>query len=232
MMLKQSLIKVQAYDEAIWTWKILSGTTDKLQDEVARLVEKGKGKFRQAPIVLEIENKHFQANELAVLIEILAQNQVVVIGIRSPIQELIDFAKFAGLAIFDKPVVASKKEPSKIPAVAHHHQEQKLPKIVVGRITASEQVLSKDGDLVLLGEVEAGADAIAHGSITTYSAMRGSVFAGINGDKEATIFIHSFDAQLVSIAGVYKQFDTVPNKLQSHSVRVILKNGKLKFKTV
>jgi septum site-determining protein MinC len=42
---------------------------------------------------------------LAVLIEILTQNNMVAIGIRSPVQELIDFAKFAGLAVFDKVVV-------------------------------------------------------------------------------------------------------------------------------
>jgi septum site-determining protein MinC len=52
-----------------------------------------------------LENKHFQANELAVLIEILTQNNMVTIGIRSTVQELIDFARFSGLVVFDKPAV-------------------------------------------------------------------------------------------------------------------------------
>jgi septum site-determining protein MinC len=43
---------------------------------------------------------HFQANELAVLIEILTQNNMVTIGIRSTVQELIDFARFSGLVVF------------------------------------------------------------------------------------------------------------------------------------
>jgi hypothetical protein len=71
---------------------VLGKNTDELFTEIANLAEGNKGEFQQAPIVLEIENKHFQVNEVAVLIEILTQNNMVAIGIRSPVQELIDFA--------------------------------------------------------------------------------------------------------------------------------------------
>ncbi|BAS68061.1 MAG: septum site-determining protein MinC [Gammaproteobacteria bacterium] len=226
-------IEFQACDEVIYTLKISGKTTLKLHDEVVGLIEAGKGKFRCAPVILEIKDTHFQANELAVLVEILAQNQVVVIGVRSSIQELLDFAKFTGLAVFDGPSVASKIEPTKVQKVIQNIAEKNtMPKIIVGDVTSSEQVLAKDGDLALMGTVEEGADVIAQGSITTYKAMKGNAFAGVDGDTEATIVIQSFDAQLVSIAGVYKQFNTVPNKLQSQPVRVSLKNGKLKFKTL
>lgn len=226
---KSNLVEIQTQNEAIYTLKILSKTTDKLFDEIANLVEKDTAKFKYIPVILEIENKHFQANELAVLIEILTQNKMVVIGIRSPVQELIDFARFAGLAIFNKSVATPKKEnkDKSSPALKH-----RLPKIVVGEVSSSEQVLSKDSDLVLLGSVKADADVIAHGSISAYREMRGNAFAGVDGDEKATIFIHSFNAKLVSIAGIYKQFETVPAKLHSRSVMIDLKANKLRFQII
>lgn len=229
---KDSLVEIQAQDEVIYTLKILSKTTDKLFDEIANLVENGKGKFKHMPVILEIKNKHFQVNELAVLIEILTQNQLVAIGIRSPVQELIDFAKFAGLAIFKSTEVPKKETKIKPNKVSQSELKHRLPRIVVGEVASSEQVLSKNSDLVLLGAVKADADVIAHGSISAYREMQGRVFAGIDGDEKATIFIHSFGAQLVSIAGVYKQFETVPTKLHLRSVMVDLKENKLRFQII
>jgi hypothetical protein len=44
---------------------------EKLFDEITSLLEVDKNKFQYAPVVLEIENKHFQANELAVLMRLV-----------------------------------------------------------------------------------------------------------------------------------------------------------------
>ena len=59
-----------------------------------------KDELQDLPVILDIKGDDLQANELAVMLEILVQNQVVVIGIRSNKQELIDFANFSGLAHF------------------------------------------------------------------------------------------------------------------------------------
>ena len=158
---------------------------------------------------------------------------MVTIGIRTRSQELIDFAKFSGLAVFDKPAVDFDQEhQAKSAQVSKPKLKHRLPKIVVGEVASSEQVLSKDSDLVLLGSVKVDADVIAHGSVFAYREMQGSVFAGINGDEKATIFINEFNPQLVAIAGVYKQFEKVRSKLHSRSVMVDLKNGKLRFQII
>ncbi|CAB9540720.1 Septum site-determining protein MinC [uncultured Gammaproteobacteria bacterium] len=232
---KTDLIEVKIQNEALYTLKVLGKNTDELFTEIANLAEGNKGEFQQAPIVLEIENKHFQVNELAVLIEILTQNNMVAIGIRSPVQELIDFAKFAGLAVFDKVVVPPKEPEEAKPSEQEKpvpDKEYRLPKIVEGEVVSAQQEFSENSDLVLLGAVKTGGEIIACGSIFAYKVVQGKVFAGIDGDEEATIFINEFEAQLVSIAGTYKQFDVIPAKLQSHSVRIDLKEGKLRFQII
>lgn len=264
--------EVEIQNQAIYTLKILSQTTNKLFEEIAELSMKGKGEDQFTPVILEIKNKHFQANELAVLMEVLTQNNIVAIGIRSQVQELVDFARFAGLAVFDKPQsqVAVKEQeapqqnkkqnppqpsakniakstPEKTPKAvpeetpkptseeaskAAHDICQSDAKIVIGEVASSDQILAKGCDLILMGAVLADAEVLAHGSIAARSTMRGKVFAGIYGDEKAMIFIDSFHAQLISIAGTYKIFKMIPRKLFEKSVVIDLHEGKLRFKVV
>lgn len=109
-MKKANLIEVKTQTEALYTLRVLTNNTDDLLTEIADLASNNKKQFQHAPVILEIENKHFQANELAVLIEILTQNDMVAVGIRSQKQELIDFAKFSGLAVFGKSLTPSKSK--------------------------------------------------------------------------------------------------------------------------
>ncbi len=235
--METNLLEAQLQGEMLYTLKVLSKNAKELADEIANLVEIDNNKIQYAPIILEIGNKHFQANELAVLIEILTQHNMVAIGIRSEVQELIDFARFAGLAVFDKPIaIVEEKAPEQaksVPAPKEtQNQEHRLPKIIINEVDTSEQVFTKDSDLVLLGGMKADAEAISHGGVSAYRKVSGKIFAGVDGNEKATIFIHDFNAQLISIAGVYKQFEVTPSKLKGHSVMIDLKDGKLRFQVV
>lgn len=246
-------IEVKTQTQKINTFKVLNNDIESLSGEIENLANNNK-QFQQMPVILEIDQVDFQANELAILVEILTQNNIVTIGIRTQKQELIDFAKFSGLAIFGKALTAdepkkpskndakkpsknepkkpSKNKPKNEPSKPHQDKTYKAPKIVAYKVHSSAQILAKDGDLVLLNTVKRNSEVIAHGSISAYKEVSGSVFAGVSGDKKATIFIQSFNAQLVSIAGVYKQFETVPVKLYARPVMIDLKDEKLRFQIV
>jgi len=70
-----SKIEVITQTEALYTLRVLSNNTDALVDEINLLARSSKAQFQHAPVILEIESRNFQANELAVLIEILSQNE-------------------------------------------------------------------------------------------------------------------------------------------------------------
>ena len=234
-------IEVITQTEALYTLRVLTNNTDILVDEITALASSNKAQFQHAPVILEIEYKNFQANELAVLIEILAQNEMVAVGIRSLKQELIDFAKFSGLAVFGKSLSPSSKVKIKTqvvaqpaPSVPNPHQDKtyQAPKIITNKVYSFQQVIAQDRDLVLLEKVKSGADVMSFGSISAYKEVQGSLFAGIQGDEKATIFVQSFNAELVSIAGVYKKFDVVPTKLYARSVMIDLFNDQLRFQII
>ncbi len=231
-------IEVIVQTETLCTLKILSNNTDALADEVSLLASNNKAQFQYAPIILEIENKNFQANDLAVLIEVLAQNEMVAVGVRTQKQELVDFAKFSGLAVFKKPSSSTGKAKIKIQKVdsqianSYQNKTYQAPKIIANKVYSFKQVIAEDRDLVLLSKVSSGADVMAFGSISAYKEVKGSLFAGIQGDEKATIFVHSFNAELISIAGIYKKFDVTPTKLYARSVMIDLVNGRLRFQII
>jgi septum site-determining protein MinC len=80
--------------------------------------------------------------------------------------------------------------------------------LIVDRpLRSGQQIYAKGCDLVVLAMVSAGAEVIADGSIHIYAPLRGRALAGARGDTEARIFSTSFEAELVSVAGVYRNFE-------------------------
>lgn len=191
-----------------------------------------KADLQNLPVILDIKNDELQANELAVMLEILVQNQVVVIGIRSSKQELIDFANFSGLAHFP-----DVKKPAKTKEVKPDIQTVKAvtktaaPTVVKHRLTGDDQVVVDKGDLVLLDVAEKESELVAKQSVWAYQSVAGKVIAGID-NESATIYIQDFDAQLISIGGVYKQFEQTPDKLKGKTVMIDLDKGRLRFRLI
>lgn len=74
-------------------------------------------------------------------------------------------------------------------------------------LRSGQQVYARGGDLVVMAMVNAGAEVIADGNIHIYAPLRGRALAGARGDTNARIFTTCFEAELTSIAGVYRTFE-------------------------
>lgn len=71
-------------------------------------------------------------------------------------------------------------------------------------LRSGQQVYARGRDLVVMAMVNAGAEVIADGSIHVYAPLRGKAIAGARGNNLARIFAHSLEAELLSIAGIYR----------------------------
>lgn len=74
-------------------------------------------------------------------------------------------------------------------------------------LRSGQQIYARGRDLVVLAMVNAGAEVIADGHIHVYAPLRGKAMAGARGNLEARIFSMALDAELLSIAGVYRTSD-------------------------
>lgn len=102
-------------------------------------------------------------------------------------------------------------------------------KIFTGRVRSGQQIYAKECDLVINGDVGAGAEVIADGNIHIYGTLRGRALAGAMGDKTASVFCRALAPELVSIAGVYKLSDALPPEYISKSCIVALQDEQLEL---
>ena len=95
-------------------------------------------------------------------------------------------------------------------------------------LRSGQHVYAKGRDLVVLAMVNPGAEIMADGHIHVYAPLRGKAIAGAKGDTSARIFTHSLEAELLSIAGVYRTSDTpLPKEVAGKAAQVWLAGDKL-----
>ena len=81
-------------------------------------------------------------------------------------------------------------------------------------LRSGQRFYARGSDLIVTAMVSAGAEVIADGNIHIYAPLRGRALAGASGDASARIYTTSMEAELVSIAGLYRTFEAgVPAEL-------------------
>ncbi len=103
------------------------------------------------------------------------------------------------------------------------------PTLVIDRpLRSGQRVYARGGDLVVLQAVSVGAEVIADGHIHVYAPLRGRAMAGARGDTRARIFSTCMQAQLVSIAGIYRTTETpLPRSVEGRPAHVRLDGSRL-----
>lgn len=132
--------------------------------------------------------------------------------------EVAAAAKKAGLLVLNDAapalaVVAAEPEPAPAPTPepAPEPAAAAPTRIIDKPLRSGQRVYAAGGDVVVLAAVNPGAEVIADGSIHVYAPLKGRALAGARGDTSARIFTTHLEAELVSIAGVYRTFESAPD---------------------
>ena len=105
--------------------------------------------------------------------------------------------------------------------------EAPLGALVINKpLRSGQQIYARGRDLVVLAMVNAGAEIIADGHIHVYAPLRGKAMAGARGNTDARIFALSLEAELISIAGIYRTSENpLPSNIQGKPAQVRLVAG-------
>lgn len=88
-------------------------------------------------------------------------------------------------------------------------------------VRAGQRLYARGADLVVTAAVNNGAEVIADGSIHVYAPLRGRALAGASGNAQSRIFALSMEAELVSIAGIYRTFENgAPDNIRQQPVQI------------
>lgn len=141
---------------------------------------------------------------------------------RQEIQEQAD----EPVAVIATPVA----EPAPPPAQAAPPASIAAPAamIIDSPVRAGQRIYARGADLIVTAVVNSGAELIADGSIHVYAPLRGRALAGATGNAEARIFTLSMEAELVSIAGTYRTFESgLPKDLAKQPAQVRLAGDRI-----
>ncbi|MBJ7417465.1 MAG: septum site-determining protein MinC, partial [Niveispirillum sp.] len=123
--------------------------------------------------------------------------------------------------------IAPDPAPAPAPAPMPEPAPQRSAMVIAENVRSGRQIYAPGGDLVVIGSVSPGAELLADGSIHVYGALRGRALAGVSGDQGARIFCQSLDAELVSIAGLYRVSEDIGKDIRRRQVQIYLNNGYL-----
>ncbi|WP_174873831.1 septum site-determining protein MinC [Vogesella oryzae] len=173
--------------------------------------------------------------DLARIRQLFLAKGITIIALRHRDHAVAALARQHGLAYVrpghtprqsEQPVEAAAAAPEVETASA---APQPASTMVIDRpVRAGQQIYAKGGDLVVLAMVNVGAEIIADGSIHVYAPLRGRALAGARGNTQARIFVQSMEAELVSIAGVYRTIEqALPDSIQGKPAQIYLENERL-----
>jgi septum site-determining protein MinC len=193
--------------------------------------------FEDDPVLLDLGQLQTQEGvkniDLLALVALFKQYKLDVIAVKGMPAEQEAAAKAAGLRISNDARIQKRVEHAQpVPPTPQQVQPPSTPPpgpkhekaLVIDRpLRSGQQVYARGADALVLAVVNPGAEVIADGHIHVYAPLRGRAIAGARGNTEARIFAQSMEAELVSIAGVYRSNDgQLPKNIQGKAVQVSL----------
>ena len=234
------------------TIRLNSTNLDEIRNQLSEKNDKFQI-FKNKPLVLDASPIN-HPNELNIqeIVDAFKQHEFHVIGMRHNDRDWSDVAKSAQILWLpeNKPNTAEPtpteiSDESPIPSneeaneASHNHSTEQpqitaRPTLVISTpVRTGQQVYAEKSDLIVLGMVSEGAEVIADGNIHIYAPLRGRALAGESGDKNARIFVQSMQAELVSIAGIYRVFEQdLPAHLHKQAVQIELQDDRLSVSAI
>ncbi len=226
-----------------------------LETRLKERVAMAPGFFNHTPVVIDLHElaEEKQNFDFIALKELLFSLSIIPVGVKGAAKSVHAKLEAAGMAVLaeakkakvsehkPEPELEPESEPESKPepepeiksqqtAAPQSDAKTKATTMVVKQtIRSGRQIYAPDGDLVIIGSVSAGAEILAEGNIHVYGTLRGRALAGIQGNQSASIFCHSLQAELVSIAGIYLLSEDVPEDKIGKMTQTYLEQERLQI---
>jgi len=200
--------------------------------------------FKNTPTVLDLAplEDGFKVIDFPALVSLLDNHGLTIVGISGGSEAQRNTAARARLALFppasQTPGAESQATPTQDATEASPSEAQSETQpdcasdiansiVIRQTVRAGQQVYARGGDLIVEASVNEGSEVIADGDIHIYGTLRGRALAGARGRKDARIWCHNLDAELVSINGIYRTHDSIEPDLIGKAAVIEIQQEKL-----
>ncbi|WP_346796449.1 septum site-determining protein MinC [Halomonas sp. Bachu 37] len=206
--------------------ELSSADPESIRRQLAGKLTQSPAFFQHTPVVLSVEKLGEPHLALERICAVCRDHKLLPVAVRGGPEPVKQSAWALGLGWFppadagrartlesvdgagQKP--SGTTEPELAPALGTAGNGTRLYR---GTVRSGQQVSAADGDLVVIGAVNAGAEVLAAGSIHVYGALRGRALAGIHGNTAAGVYCRELHAELLSVAGNYKRLEDIDSRL-------------------
>ncbi|OGO80123.1 MAG: septum site-determining protein MinC [Chloroflexi bacterium RIFOXYD12_FULL_57_15] len=189
-----SLIQIKGLRDGLLV-SLGNASWDDLRAALMEQIETRQSFFRGARVAIDVGGQIFHVNELSELRDTLSERGVNLWAVVSESPTTEKTAQLLGLATrISKP---RPQEMTRPPA----EEIGEAAAMWIGRTLRSGTRIEFPGNIVVLGDVNPGAEVIADGSILVWGRVRGVAHAGANGDQSAVVCGLDLSAGQIRIAG-------------------------------
>lgn len=225
MVKKTDSFQLKAEFLPITTLRLLQHETALLEAQLQNTIQKAPQYFANAPIILDFSalknvDDQLDVKQICTLLRQWKIQPIAARGLKN--QDMLPMLP----EVSQKAAVVTKTK-------SDENSDKEPTKMITKPVRAGTQIYAKDGDLIIMSSVNAGAEVIADGNIHIYGPLRGRALAGAQGNVNARIFCKELEAELISIAGRYwvsEKIKTLPVK--NAFVQIYLENDELKFAVI
>ncbi len=172
------------------------GSWEELRPALLQTMEERLGFLKGARVALDVGDHLVHAAELGALRDQFSDWGITLYAVisRSPVTE--QNAQALGLATR----LSTPRSERTIRPLESHLQGENA--ILVQRTVRSGFKVSHHGHIVIIGDVNPGAEVLAGGNVLVWGKLKGSVHAGMDGNEQAVICALELEPTSLRIAGI------------------------------
>lgn len=203
---------------------IKNATPEKIQCELKIKMDQYPDFFKNAPIVINISELDKKSDWTSIA-NIFTNSGLHIIGVSGCQDESSKRSVLrSGLPLMSE---GKKSKDINWPATS-----QGKTKFVNNPVRSGQQIYAYQCDLIVTGNVSAGAELVADGNIHVYGMMRGRALAGASGNTQSRISCLHFLPELVSISGCYWLSEQIPAEFFGKAAQLSLSENNLTIHTL
>ncbi len=170
----------------------------RVTEELAQQLDEQSEFYRGANVTVDLSTRPVPKHEMTSLKALLDRRGLNIWSIMSESETSIQAAHTLDLKTNVANTVPRRTDdPSPTPTIDH----TAAPGVVVKRTLRSGQRVQSDGLVVIVGDVNPGAEVIAAGDVVVWGRLRGTVHAGSEGDEDTVVCALDMSPTQLRIAG-------------------------------
>ena len=224
--------------------ELSSADPERIRLQLAGKLSQAPAFFQHTPVVLSVEKLNEPHLALERICAVCRDHKLLPVAVRGGTEPVRQSAWALGLGWFPPVEEGRARALESVDRTPVHevtaedatrqNEQSDAPalgtRLFRGTVRSGQQVSASEGDLVVIGAVNAGAEVRAAGSIHVYGALRGRALAGIHGNIQAGIYCRELEAELLSVAGNYKRMEDIDSQLLGRPAEVHFTKEQLEIK--